>query len=33
VFLNADHRLQLDDPPRMVDGYLETLASFVAAAA
>jgi pimeloyl-ACP methyl ester carboxylesterase len=29
VFAGADHRLQVADPPRLVDGYLETLSSFV----
>ena len=29
VFAGADHRLQAADPPRFVDGYLETLSSFV----
>jgi pimeloyl-ACP methyl ester carboxylesterase len=33
VFPNADHRLQVGDPPRLAEGYLETLSSFVAAAA
>ncbi len=29
VFASAGHRLQVGDPPALVDGYLETLASFV----
>jgi pimeloyl-ACP methyl ester carboxylesterase len=29
VFAGADHRFQVADPPRLVDGYLETLSSFV----
>jgi uncharacterized protein len=29
VFAGADHRLQAANPPRLVDGYLETLSSFV----
>jgi pimeloyl-ACP methyl ester carboxylesterase len=29
VFAGADHRLQAGDPPRLVDGYLETLSGFV----
>lgn len=33
VFPSADHRMLVDEPPRMADGYLDTLASFVAAAA
>jgi hypothetical protein len=32
VFPNADHRLRVGDPPRLAEGYLETLSSFVAAA-
>jgi pimeloyl-ACP methyl ester carboxylesterase len=32
VFPGADHRLQAGEPPRMADGYLETLSSFIAAA-
>jgi pimeloyl-ACP methyl ester carboxylesterase len=32
VFPGADHRVQTGDPPRMADGYLETLSSFVLAA-
>jgi uncharacterized protein len=32
VFPGADHRLQVRDPPELVDGYRETLASFVLAA-
>lgn len=31
VFAGGDHRVQTGDPPRMVDGYLETLSSFIAA--
>lgn len=30
VFEGADHRLQVGDPPRLADGYLETIASFIA---
>lgn len=33
VFPGGDHRLQTGDPPVLVDGYLETLASFVLRAA
>jgi pimeloyl-ACP methyl ester carboxylesterase len=29
VFPGADHRLQVGDPPELVDGYRETLASFI----
>ena len=29
VFASAGHRLQVGDSPALVDGYLETLASFV----
>ena len=29
VFADADHRVQAGDPPALVDGYLETLATFV----
>jgi len=29
VFAGAGHRLQTGDPPTLVNGYLETLASFV----
>lgn len=29
VFAGADHRLQAADPPGLVDGYLESLSSFV----
>jgi uncharacterized protein len=29
VFAGAGHRLQIGDPPRLVNGYLETLVSFV----
>jgi uncharacterized protein len=29
VFSGADHRLQVGNPPRLADGYLETLASFI----
>jgi pimeloyl-ACP methyl ester carboxylesterase len=32
VFPGGDHRVQTGDPPRMADGYLETLSSFIAAA-
>jgi uncharacterized protein len=32
VFAGADHRVQVGDSPRMADGYLETLSSFVASA-
>jgi pimeloyl-ACP methyl ester carboxylesterase len=32
VFPDADHRVQTGDPPRMADGYLETLSSFIVAA-
>ena len=32
VFPGADHRVQVGDPPRLADGYLETLSSFVTAA-
>lgn len=32
VFPGADHRMQAGDPPHMVDGYLETLSSFIRAA-
>jgi pimeloyl-ACP methyl ester carboxylesterase len=32
VFAGADHRLQQGDPPALVGGYLETLASFILAA-
>jgi uncharacterized protein len=32
IFAGADHRLQAGDPPRLVDGYLETLAAFILAA-
>jgi pimeloyl-ACP methyl ester carboxylesterase len=31
VFAGAGHRLETGDPPRLVDGYLETLASFILA--
>ena len=33
VFAGAGHRLEVGDPPRLVEGYLEALASFVLAAA
>jgi uncharacterized protein len=33
VFAGAGHRLEIGDPPTLVDGYLETLVSFVLAAA
>jgi len=33
VFARADHRVQVSDPPRLADGYLETLTSFVLRAA
>jgi pimeloyl-ACP methyl ester carboxylesterase len=33
VFPGADHRVQTGDPPRLVDGYLETLTGFVLEAA
>lgn len=33
VLPGGNHRLQTGDPPRFVDGYLETLASFIASAA
>jgi uncharacterized protein len=33
VFPGADHRVQTGDPPRLVDGYLQTLTSFVLQAA
>jgi uncharacterized protein len=33
VFAGAGHRLETGDPPTLVDGYLETLSSFVLAAA
>jgi pimeloyl-ACP methyl ester carboxylesterase len=29
VFAGAGHRLEVGDPPRLADGYLETLASFI----
>lgn len=29
VFAGAGHRLQAGTPPALVDGYLETLASFI----
>jgi pimeloyl-ACP methyl ester carboxylesterase len=29
VYAGADHRLEIGDPPALVNGYLETLASFV----
>jgi pimeloyl-ACP methyl ester carboxylesterase len=32
VFPSGDHRVQSGDPPRLVEGYIETLSSFVAAA-
>jgi pimeloyl-ACP methyl ester carboxylesterase len=32
VFPGASHRLLLGDPPRLADGYLETLSAFVTAA-
>ena len=32
VFAGAGHRLEIGDPPALVDGYLETLAKFVLAA-
>ena len=32
VFAGADHRVQVGDPPRHSDGYLEALPSFVASA-
>jgi uncharacterized protein len=32
IFAGADHRLQAGDPPKLVDGYLETLAAFILAA-
>jgi pimeloyl-ACP methyl ester carboxylesterase len=32
VFAGAGHRLETGDPPTLVDGYLETLSSFVLAA-
>jgi pimeloyl-ACP methyl ester carboxylesterase len=32
VFPGASHRLLLGDPPRLADGYLETLSAFVAGA-
>ena len=33
VLPGGNHRVQTGDPPRLVDGYLETLASFIASAA
>jgi pimeloyl-ACP methyl ester carboxylesterase len=33
VFPGADHRIQAGDPPRLADGYLETIVSFVLRAA
>ena len=33
IFAGGDHRVQQGDPPALVDGYLETLASFVHRAA
>jgi hypothetical protein len=33
VFPGGDHRVQCGDPPRLAEGYLESLTSFVAAAA
>jgi uncharacterized protein len=33
VFPGASHRVLVGDPPRLADGYLETLSAFVAAAA
>jgi pimeloyl-ACP methyl ester carboxylesterase len=32
VFPGADHRVQVGDPPRMAEGYLDALSSFVATA-
>jgi uncharacterized protein len=32
VFPGADHRVQVGDPPRLADGYLDALAAFVGAA-
>lgn len=29
ILTGADHRLHVDDPPRLVDGYLETLTAFI----
>ncbi|HEU4971631.1 MAG TPA: alpha/beta hydrolase [Gaiellaceae bacterium] len=29
VFPGGDHRLQVGEPPRLADGYLETVSSFV----
>jgi hypothetical protein len=29
IFAGAGHRLEAGDPPRLVDGYLETLAAFI----
>jgi pimeloyl-ACP methyl ester carboxylesterase len=29
VFAGADHRVQAGDPPRLADGYVETLAAFI----
>jgi pimeloyl-ACP methyl ester carboxylesterase len=33
VFPGGDHRIQVGDPPRLAEGYLDTVSSFVAAAA
>jgi pimeloyl-ACP methyl ester carboxylesterase len=33
VFPDADHRLMVGEPPRLAEGYLDTLAAFVRAAA
>jgi hypothetical protein len=33
VFPGGDHRIQVGDPPRLAEGYLDTVTSFVAAAA
>ena len=32
VFPGADHRVHIGDPPRLADGYLDTLASFIGGA-
>jgi fermentation-respiration switch protein FrsA (DUF1100 family) len=32
VLEGADHRMQVGDPPRLADGYLEALTAFVRAA-
>ena len=33
VLPDADHRMQVEDPPRLAEGYLGSLSTFVRAAA